>query len=835
MSKHLRSILLIILAVIAVFFIVERFVQPSEGATRLDYGAFYQKLEAGRFSRSTRSGLSAIGDLANGAKYTVAVPNVDQAFVDEVYRKVKSGAISFDQQTNTGLFSSLIGLAPLAHHRLAAVLHFAAGAERRKPGAVVRAFASQDAVGKPAESDVRRRRGRRRSQRRARPRSSTFSSIRKNISRWARAFPKACCCSARPAPAKRCWRGPSPAKRACRSSRFPAPISSRCSSASARPACATSSIKPRSRRRASCSSTRSTPSAASAAPAWAAVTTSASKRSTSCSSRWTASIKIPASFLIAATNRADVLDPALLRPGRFDRQIVVDRADFKGREKILEVHARNKPLGKEVSLETLAKRTPGFSGADLENLLNEAALLAARRNKNIIEMIDCDEAIDRVMVGPERKSVGHVAKRERTSTAYHESGHAIIGGLLDKVRSGSQSDDHSARHGARNDVVAARRRPPQRNAKKSCSRRSRMALGGRLAEEIKFGDVTTGASNDFEKATELARRMVTQYGMSDLGPIQFGRGSHQVFLGRDFGDERNYSEEVASKIDGEVRKIIEACYEHGKQILDRELGQSRAHGRVAARVRNGRGRRSRGDRCRKPVRSQFRRGSRPSAEAARRTPGRRRAKARSETVASSTEDFAGTCMNRATRVRRRDARLGIAATMRAPSTRRLSRSKRARFRAAARTSSIRMRPSAPRQSHLWFRAPAAGYDDATPGIASLAATAAAVTPLASGKSLYATRFTPSAANSTSKSIPISSASARRSGIGARRVVAAMTAAYFAPSIDDARVKTAQATRPCSACSNDMNRTQRCTTRCSSKFSRRAGALSAAAIDVVTQI
>jgi len=272
-------------------------------------------------------------------------------------------------------------------------------------------------------------------------------------------------------------------------------------------------------------------------------------------------------ILIAATNRPDVLDPALLRPGRFDRQIVVDRADVKGRQKILEVHARNKPLGKEVQLETLAKRTPGFSGADLENLLNEAALLAARRDKAAIEMNDCDEAIDRVMVGPERKSIV-MSQKEKEITAYHESGHAIIGGLSDKgdpihkvtiiprgmamgiTWSLPEDDRHSQ---TKEELLATITR----------------ALGGRLAEEIQFKDVTTGASNDFEKATELARRMVTQYGMSDaLGPIQYGRGNHQVFLGRDLGEERNYSEEIASKIDAEVRQIIESCYERGRKILN---------------------------------------------------------------------------------------------------------------------------------------------------------------------------------------------------------------------------------------------------------------------------
>jgi len=256
-----------------------------------------------------------------------------------------------------------------------------------------------------------------------------------------------------------------------------------------------------------------------------------------------------------------------LRPGRFDRQIVVDRADVKGRAAILAVHSKNKPLSKEISLDTLAKRTPGFSGADLENLLNEAALLAARRNKSVIEMADCEEAIDRVLVGPERKSLV-MSQREKENTAYHESGHAVVGGItpnsdpVHKVTiiprgmalgitwSLPDEDRHSQ---TKNELLAMIKR----------------LLAGRIAEEIKFGDVTTGASNDFEKATELARRMVTQYGMSDnLGPIQYGRGNHQVFLGRDFGEDRNYSEEVAFKIDTEVRKIIDDCYADARSILE---------------------------------------------------------------------------------------------------------------------------------------------------------------------------------------------------------------------------------------------------------------------------
>jgi cell division protease FtsH len=271
-------------------------------------------------------------------------------------------------------------------------------------------------------------------------------------------------------------------------------------------------------------------------------------------------------ILIAATNRPDVLDPALLRPGRFDRQIIVDRADVRGRQAILGVHAKNKPLSKEISLETLARRTPGFSGADLENLLNEAALLAARKNKSIIEMADCEEAIDRVVAGPERKSLV-MSQKEKENTAYHESGHAIVGGLQ------PMSDPvHKVTIIPRGMALGITWSLPDEDrhsiTKNGLLAQITMALAGRIAEEIKFGDVTTGASNDFEKATELARRMVTQYGMSEsLGPIQYGKGNHQVFLGRDFGEDRNYSEEIAGKIDAEVRHIIETCYSNATTML----------------------------------------------------------------------------------------------------------------------------------------------------------------------------------------------------------------------------------------------------------------------------
>ena len=272
-------------------------------------------------------------------------------------------------------------------------------------------------------------------------------------------------------------------------------------------------------------------------------------------------------ILIAATNRPDVLDPALLRPGRFDRQIVVDRADVKGRAQILAVHARNKPLAKEISLETLAKRTPGFSGADLENLLNEAALLAARQNKSLIEMADCEEAIDRVIAGPERRS-RIISQKEKEIVAYHESGHAIVGGMLPNA-----NPVHKVTIISRGMALGITMQLPVEDrylmTKAEIIDQITGLLGGRVAEELQFKEVTTGASNDFEKATELARRMVTQYGMSsELGTVQYGRGNHAVFLGRDLGEDRNYSEEIASKIDAEVRTIIDECYKHAKGILE---------------------------------------------------------------------------------------------------------------------------------------------------------------------------------------------------------------------------------------------------------------------------
>jgi cell division protease FtsH len=275
-------------------------------------------------------------------------------------------------------------------------------------------------------------------------------------------------------------------------------------------------------------------------------------------------------ILIAATNRPDVLDPALLRPGRFDRQVVVDRADVVGRAQILAVHARNKPLGPDVKLEVLARRTPGFSGADLENLLNEAALLAARANKTAIDMTDCEEAIDRVMAGPQRKS-RIISHREKEIVAYHEGGHALVGKMLPNA-----DPLHKITIIPRGMALGITMQLPIEDrylmSRAEIIDRITVLLGGRVAEELIFHECTTGAQDDFQKATSLARKMVMEFGMSaKLGPLALGRKHEQVFLGRDFAEERNYSEEVAGQIDTEVRAIIDSCYTNAYHLLETNI------------------------------------------------------------------------------------------------------------------------------------------------------------------------------------------------------------------------------------------------------------------------
>ncbi len=270
-------------------------------------------------------------------------------------------------------------------------------------------------------------------------------------------------------------------------------------------------------------------------------------------------------IIIAATNRADVLDPALLRPGRFDRQVIVNLPDIKGREEILEVHSKNKILAPSVSLKNLAKRTPGFSGADLENLMNEAALLAVRGNKEQITMKEIDEATDRVMMGPAKKSKKYT-EAERRLVAFHEAGHAVIGLKLSNA-SEVQKVTIIPRGYAGGYNLMVPKEEKYTSTKTELLEQITGLLGGRVSEELTFGEISTGAHNDFEKATKIARAMVTEYGMSDLGPVQLEQQEGGVFLGRDYGKTRNFSNEVAHEIDLEMRKIIDECYGKAKKIL----------------------------------------------------------------------------------------------------------------------------------------------------------------------------------------------------------------------------------------------------------------------------
>jgi len=272
-------------------------------------------------------------------------------------------------------------------------------------------------------------------------------------------------------------------------------------------------------------------------------------------------------IILAATNRADVLDPALLRPGRFDRQITVDRPDVIGREAVLKVHARNKPLADEVDLKAIAQRTPGFSGADLENLLNEAALVAARFDKKKIDMTDIDEATDRVIAGPAKKS-RVISKKERNIVAFHEAGHTVIGLMLDDAEIVAKVTI-VPRGQAGGYAVMLPKEDRYFMTKPELLDKITGLLGGRVSEDIVFGEVSTGAHNDFQRATGIARKMVMEFGMSDkLGPLQFGNSQGgQVFLGRDFHNEQNYSDAIAYEIDLEVQRIIKECYEKARKIL----------------------------------------------------------------------------------------------------------------------------------------------------------------------------------------------------------------------------------------------------------------------------
>jgi cell division protease FtsH len=271
-------------------------------------------------------------------------------------------------------------------------------------------------------------------------------------------------------------------------------------------------------------------------------------------------------IVVAATNRPDILDPALMRPGRFDRRVVLDRPDMKGREEIFKVHVRGKPLGDDIDLTILAKSTPGFVGADIENMVNEAAILAARRNKKVIAMNDFEEAMEKVMLGPERKS-RVILPKEKKVTAFHEAGHAVV------MRALPNSDP------VRKVTIIPRgfaagltwSMPEDDNSHMTRSKlRDMLAgiLGGRAAEELVFDEITTGASNDLEKVTEIARSMVTRWGMSEkLGPLVYGKKEELVFLGKELGEQRDYSEAIAQEIDAEVQRIVAEAHETARKVL----------------------------------------------------------------------------------------------------------------------------------------------------------------------------------------------------------------------------------------------------------------------------
>ncbi|WP_373897396.1 ATP-dependent zinc metalloprotease FtsH [Haloimpatiens sp. FM7315] len=284
-------------------------------------------------------------------------------------------------------------------------------------------------------------------------------------------------------------------------------------------------------------------------------------------------------IMIAATNRPDILDPALLRPGRFDRQILVGQPDIKGREEILKVHSKNKPLEEEVKLDVLAKRTPGFTGADLENLMNEAALLTVRNNKKVIGMNELEEAITRVIAGPEKKS-RVISDKDKKLTAYHEAGHAVVARFLPNA-----DPVHEISIIPRGMAGGYTMHLPEED--RAYTSKSRLEdemvglLGGRVAEKLILGDISTGAKNDIDRTSTIARKMVMEFGMSEeLGPISFGTDHDEVFLGRDIGRSRNFGEEIASKIDGEIKRLIDEAYDKAEKILTENMDKLHAVAKV---------------------------------------------------------------------------------------------------------------------------------------------------------------------------------------------------------------------------------------------------------------
>ena len=565
MGKHLRSIILVILAIIAVFFIIEKVLLPPGNTTKLTYSAFYNDVAQNKVKDAHVVGHDAAGELKDGTKYTVSVPDAGYQFSTFLI----THGVNYDseQAGNSALLSNLLGFLPLV---LMAVFLFFILRQAQSGGSQALSFGRSKAKmlsenrPKVTFNDVAGIEEAKQELQEV----VEFLKYPKKFQALGARIPKGVLLLGPPGSGKTLL-----ARAIAGEAGVPFFSISGSDFVEMFVGVGASRVRDlfdQAKKSAPCIVFIDEIDAVGRQRG-AGLGGGHDEREQTLNQLLVEMDGFDQNtgvILIAATNRPDVLDPALLRPGRFDRQIVVDRVDVKGRAAILAVHSRNKPLSTDISLDTLAKRTPGFSGADLENLLNEAALLAARQDKTVIEMVDCNEAIDRVMVGPERKSVV-MSQKEKEVTAYHESGHAIIGGML------PHSDPiHKVTIIPRGMALGITWSMPEDDrhsiTKEELLAQITMALGGRLAEEIKFKDVTTGASNDFEKATEIARRMVTQYGMSDsMGPIQYGRGNHQVFLGRDLGEERNYSEEIASKIDAEVRSIIDACWARGRDVLDK--------------------------------------------------------------------------------------------------------------------------------------------------------------------------------------------------------------------------------------------------------------------------
>jgi len=274
-------------------------------------------------------------------------------------------------------------------------------------------------------------------------------------------------------------------------------------------------------------------------------------------------------IVIAATNRPDVLDPALLRPGRFDRRVVLDLPDINEREEILKIHIKGKPLSENINLRTIAERTSGFSGADLANLENEAAILSARRGKKIIEMTELTESIEKVILGPERRSKV-INQKEKEIIAYHEAGHALIASFL-KNADPVQKVSIISRGQAGGYTMAVPTEDRRLHSKSYFVDELAVLLGGYVSEKIKFDDITTGASNDLERATQMAREMITRYGMSELGPRTFGKKEELIFLGKEINEEKNYSENTAQSIDGEVSRFIDEAYKDAEKIIKEKI------------------------------------------------------------------------------------------------------------------------------------------------------------------------------------------------------------------------------------------------------------------------